>query len=106
MTDDLLNSAGVVRSDLAAALEERGEFSPIRGAFEASGTRCCKFFMKHNMFVAEFADAALLGLAKEYKDSGLSPKKSSRTRATYLLRSYGARDWSLHRSDAQLRCFR
>ena len=27
--------------------------------------------MKHNMFVAEFADAALLGLAKEYKDSGL-----------------------------------
>ena len=77
MTDDLLNSAGVVRSDLAAALEERGEeFSPIRGAFDASRHEMLQeFFMKHNMFVAEFADAALLGLAKEYKDSGLSSEE-------------------------------
>lgn len=77
MTDDLLGSAGVLRSDLAAQLDERGQdFSPLRGAFDSQRHEMLQeFFMKQNMFVAEFADAALLGLAKEYKNSNLSSEE-------------------------------
>ena len=77
LTDDLLQSAGVARSELATQLELNGtDFSPIRGAFEGQREQMLQeYFMQHNMYVAEFADAALLGLAKEYKNSNLSPEE-------------------------------
>ena len=76
LTDDMLDTQGIERANLTQALEERGEeISPLRGSVKLYEQRQAMreaFAEKNNMYLREMADDALLGLAREYKNSNLT----------------------------------